>query len=380
MGNGYLPITSQVSGGIERYVFNLATAQSRDNSVTVIDVCSTGGTMQFHVLGIRPAPFRRANLFAKVAVQINFSLHAKGLLHKLIAEEKPDIIHFHYQFSGGMLLADVQAKGVLCAYTVHNRMWSDIRMCSSLRQRMLYHMDLKAIQSASKLIALNRTSAENLSDFFGVPRSRIAVIPVGVDTSLFSPPRKPRESESPFVIICVARIARYKNQISLIRLVSALAKMGLRSRLFLVGPVDERDYYRILTREVFRLDLSSHVHFLGSVSLDTLVRLYHSAHLFVLPSLLEGQAQATLEAMACGVPVLLSDIGPHRELAQEGAAIISDFDSPLNLADTVANLVKDGERRERLGQRGREYVSQHHTWRDVCQQVLELYGTRSPAN
>jgi len=97
------------------------------------------------------------------------------------------------------------------------------------------------------------------------------------------------------------------------------------------------------------------------------------ADLFVLPSYSENFGLAVVEAMACGVPVVISDhVGIHREVAAAGAGYVVPCDATA-LADAIARLVKAPESRARLGARGRRVVQERFSMDAMTEGLIEMY-------
>lgn len=119
------------------------------------------------------------------------------------------------------------------------------------------------------------------------------------------------------------------------------------------------------------LQLTDHVIFTGFVEEDHLPDLYRGAALFVYPSLYEGFGLPILEAMACGVPVITSNVSSMPEVAGQ-AAILVEPRQPQALADAMASVLGDDQRRDTLRHLGLERARQF-SWERVARQVLAVY-------
>jgi glycosyltransferase involved in cell wall biosynthesis len=106
-----------------------------------------------------------------------------------------------------------------------------------------------------------------------------------------------------------------------------------------------------VTERVETLGLGDAVTFLDYLTEDALRRLYTHAACFVLPSLGEGFGIPVLEAMACGTPVVTSDIPPPREVAADAALFVDPYDA-ASMADAMYRVLSDGALREELRERG----------------------------
>src|SRR5690606_21433680 len=220
-------------------------------------------------------------------------------------------------------------------------------------------------------------------------RGRARVVPNGVDTGRFRaaaapgapapvPPAPPGRSVLPPglsglpgidpaapLVVCVGRLCPQKGQDVLVRAWESVRGRVPGARLVLVGDGPDRDRLRALAPEP--------VLFAGAVA-DP-VPWYRAADLVVLPSRWEGMALAPLEAMACGRPVVLSDVDGARESLPPDLAphcLVPPRD-PAALADAVTALLLDPPLRASLGERGRRHVLSTHDVRHTTRAVAALY-------
>jgi alpha-1,3-rhamnosyl/mannosyltransferase len=114
-----------------------------------------------------------------------------------------------------------------------------------------------------------------------------------------------------------------------------------------------------------------HFHFLGFVSEEELIALYNRASAFVFPSRYEGFGLPILEAMACGCPVICSNTTSLPEVAGD-AALLIDPQDPVALAEAIATILTDQERRTRLGLAGIQRAGAF-TWTRTAEQTLAVY-------
>lgn len=196
---------------------------------------------------------------------------------------------------------------------------------------------------------------------YGVPKEKIVVIPRGVDTARFVPP--PRRERRPFRAIfvgaiCVRKGVRY--------LLEAWSELGLKdAELVLAGTV--RDEIKpTLNRH---LGKSSNIKMMGFV--PDPVRLYQEGSVFVFPSLSEGSAKVTYEAMACGLPVVVTPNAGSVARDGEHGFIVPARNKEI-LKEKILALYQNPEMREEMGERaGKHIVS--YTWESHRQILIETY-------
>ncbi len=117
--------------------------------------------------------------------------------------------------------------------------------------------------------------------------------------------------------------------------------------------------------------LSRRVKSLGRISNDELILAYQGAEMFVLPSLYEGFGLPALEAMACGIPVIVSDAGSLPEVVGN-AAIICESENHGMFAEAIMNLLRDPMLKNAMIEKGKNR-SAGFSWRATAQKTLEIY-------
>jgi glycosyltransferase involved in cell wall biosynthesis len=167
----------------------------------------------------------------------------------------------------------------------------------------LFERERRALALACGVVVTSRHTAARLADF-GVPAERMRVVRPGVDGTRRR--RKSSFSRLP-VLLCVASLTARKGQDVLLRALAGLRRFAWR--LLLVGPVRDAAFAGLLRRLARGLRINDRVCFRGVVGSAELARLYRAADLFVLPSRHEGFGIAIAEAIACGLPVIASDVG-----------------------------------------------------------------------
>jgi glycosyltransferase involved in cell wall biosynthesis len=127
-----------------------------------------------------------------------------------------------------------------------------------------------------------------------------------------------------------------------------------------------------LRAQVRDLGIESAVAFTGMLEGEARIEAFQAADLFVLPSVGEGASMALLEAMASGLPVVLTEGADLPEIESTGAGIVVPPTAEA-LAEAIRSLGADPHRRAAMGERGRELVRSRHTWPRVAGEVLSVY-------
>jgi glycosyltransferase involved in cell wall biosynthesis len=204
----------------------------------------------------------------------------------------------------------------------------------------------------------------------GVPPSRMVRTASGVDTDHFHPGPSGVETEllpRPRVIF-TGRLHPQKNLPLLLKSWTEVARRT-KANLILVGPGGDREALRSLAS---RLGLAERVQFVGTVA-DTADHL-RAADLFALPSLAEGMSNSLLEAMATGLPCVVSGIGGNTDLISDGQTgrLVANS-SPEAWSDTLVELLEHPCAAHQLGASARLLIEEQFSLRAVVDRYLDIY-------
>jgi glycosyltransferase involved in cell wall biosynthesis len=235
------------------------------------------------------------------------------------------------------------------------------------------------------IIAHSRSVERLLVDRLGIARERVVVIANGVDPARFFPATPDAKGAAraahgvdrdDFVALMAARIAPQKNQDLVVEALARLKAAGAlpaRFRLLLAGRVSSRAYDRRVRAAVARADLGDHVRFLGPVS--DMPSLYAAADVVLMPSQTEASPIAALEALACGVPVLLSAAANTDGVLVDGQHgwQIGEV-SVASIAASIEEIARTSvDVRARLGAAARAHVVEHFTTARMAAEFMRRY-------
>jgi glycosyltransferase involved in cell wall biosynthesis len=196
---------------------------------------------------------------------------------------------------------------------------------------------------------------------YAIPYSKIHTITLGVDINIFCP-----GTESPISnrLIHVGSLVGVKDQATLLR---ALAKLG-DATLDILGTGPEQANLELLAS---RLGIRERLNFIGAVHHLDLPQYYRRAALNVLTSRHEGLGMVTLEAGACRVPTVSTNVGLLPDILAMGAVVPVGNDAAL--ANAIQNLLSDENRRLEIGAAARQIVSEKFTIQHTVAQFRALY-------
>jgi len=199
------------------------------------------------------------------------------------------------------------------------------------------------------------------------------VVPMGVDTDVFNSISSGNQRTNDMRrVLFVGRLVEEKGVIHLLRAISLLPE-GAKSRIQ-VDIVGEGTEKSVLIDEANKLGINSLVNFIGRVPNDELPVFFQRADVFVGPSLFEGQGIVFLEAMACGLPVIASDVGGISEIIQSGEnGVLVPPGDANKLSIALNELLFDDARQSSIAENGLRVIKTRYTWDSVSRQFLELY-------
>lgn len=262
--------------------------------------------------------------------------------------------------------------------TIHDirRIYSDWRFA----ERQLYTLALRqTLKRVDRVITVSETMKSEILDFD--PAARVSVLYNGLDPQAFS---SVTQAETQVVrrkfglpnefMLAVGHFERRKNYLRLVDAIGLLRDRGIHRRLLIVG--NDSGERRLVEDRIATANLTDRIQLLSGLS-DTEIRcVYKLATLFVFPSSYEGFGIPILEAMAAGVPAIMSDIPVFREVTQD-RGVYFPHDDPDALACAIESTLSSGSRREELVAYGRQRV-QDFSFDSLAAQLAGLYASFKP--
>jgi glycosyltransferase involved in cell wall biosynthesis len=217
-----------------------------------------------------------------------------------------------------------------------------------------------AYNNADQIIVTSEGDRDFILKRFKVDKSKITVIPNYVDTEIFKALSIKKE---PNRLISIGRLDKQKNFANLIE-----ALKGTGIDLIIIGDGILKSELQLLST---RNSLS--VKFLKNMPQPNLVEELNRSEIFVLPSLYEGNPKVLLEAMACGLPCIGTDVPGIREgIRHNEDGIISQTD-PESLRSAIINLLENKELRDKLGKQAREKILKFNSFQVYLDKELSVY-------
>ena len=307
---------------------------------------------------------------------LTFSLRAARLLRGRTADF--DVVHDNQTLGYGLLR--LLGGGLPLVSTIHHPITidrrTDLAAAAGWKRRLSLRrwygfltMQGRVARRLPRVLTVSHSSARDIVAEFGVDPGRVEVIPLGVDAEVFRLPTLPRV---PGRVVAMASADTPMKGIA--TLLEAFAKLRTERDLELVlvaKPVPGG----MTESLVERLAIRDSVRFVHGISEIELAELIGSAEIACVPSLYEGFSLPTVEAMACGTPLVVSRGGAIPEVVgQDG--LCADLVTPGDegeLADAIGALLDAPARRTAMSGAGRRRALEHYSWASVAVATVGAY-------
>ena len=204
------------------------------------------------------------------------------------------------------------------------------------------------------------------------PKQEMTIIENGVDVSTFYP-KGEAKSVAPIIFLSTSRLTPRKGIHLLIEAFAlAVKRVAVPIELHIIGEGEQKTFLEARVRE---LGIGEYVRFLGRVEHALLPQFYRQAHVFVLPSKNEGMSNAALEALASGLPLLVSATGGMEELVTDGAnGFFIDPEQTVSFAETLVDLAEHQEILSAFGKESRRRA-ELRGWDAVAEKFQKVLAT-----
>jgi colanic acid/amylovoran biosynthesis glycosyltransferase len=315
-----------------------------------------------------------ARTFLGTAGSLNFTVGALGILPKVVHTarqlERDGVAHVHCHFASHPALAGYIIRhltDIPYSFTAHG---SDLHVDR--------HMLPQKVADAAFVATVSEFNRRVIIDECGrSTAATVRVVRCGVDTELFAP--TPRQGTvEPLRLLCVGTLHEVKGQHVLLDAVADLRRRDLPVVVTFVGDGPDR---AALERRAQRADLEGVARFTGETDRDGVLRALRAADVVVAPSVpttggkREGIPVVLMEAMACGLPVVSSQLSGIPELVEhEVSGLLLPPGDVEALAEALARLAEDDVLRARLGSAARERVLADFDLDRNARQLVELFA------
>lgn len=286
---------------------------------------------------------------------------ALGLIpryRRALRRARPDVVHIE---TGGylgplksalLLLAAGTTPTVLSVHSPH--IDRDLKAAGRAGGKIV----LRALMRAAVIRVEHRGQARDIRALHrGLADAQIHVIPNLTNVDAIPVASHAADPGNPFVLVTVGSVGARKGTYDLLRAVALVTARHPAMECRILGPEERPGDLAALHALRASLGLDGCVTFTGSTGHDDVLRALGSAHAFTLPAYAEGVPLAILEAMAAGLPVLVTDVGGIAEVVHQPEIGFVSPGDPDGLAAAILRLIADPGLRARCGRANRQHVS-----------------------
>lgn len=223
-------------------------------------------------------------------------------------------------------------------------------------------IERQVFTNAQQVVVTTQAMADDIRQRIPAAAGRVRVIPNYVDTDLFAP--APPTATPDIDLLFIGRLTAAKN---LDALLAAVQPLNIRTMLIGAGEEGER-----LQRQFPSAQMQGRLEWAGSLPNHQLPDYLRRARVFILPSHYEGHPKALIEAMACGLPVIGTDVPGIRDLLRHGETGALCPPTPEGIREAVQTVLAVGALQARLGGQARQFVLEHFSLDRVVEQELDM--------
>lgn len=314
---------------------------------------------------------------------------------------KYDVIHSHYWLSGiaaEQLKAQWNIPVIQMFHTLALLKNRIAKTAEEMEGEIRIQAEAEIVGAADRIVVSTVDEQEHLERLYNAQPEKIRVISPGVDTSRFYP--IPEDEAKEFVqipsdekmLLFVGRIEPLKGIDTLIRAIAQMRKSDVMSTcphyLYIIGgdpegdTIDEDSEMQRLKSLCAELGVGDLIIFMGKKDQDTLPYYYSAAEIVVMPSNYESFGMVALEAMACGTPVVATQVGGLQHLVQDGVTgFIVPHNDPDALEEKLTMLICQPQLCEELARNSVQYA-RSFSWDVITPEIIDLYreviGKKTP--
>lgn len=293
-------------------------------------------------------------------------------LKKILRKVKPDVLH------GGW----VQKYGFLCALTNYHPFllmpWGSDILIDPKKSSLIKSITKFTIKRADWIACDAEYVKHRIIEMGGYPSDKITVFPWGIDRKKFNPSvrseiRSKLGWEDKKILIMTRPFKPIYGIEYFLQALPKIIKKRLDIRIILCGDGPLRSK---LEGYVKKHKLEDYVHFAGFVENDELPKYYNAADVYVSTSLSDGTSLCLLEALACGLPVVVSDLPTNREWVTDGVGgLLVPKRNPKQIASATDSLLKDRTARKKMGKTNVKIAKRRADWNKNFKKLEEIYQT-----
>lgn len=290
---------------------------------------------------------------------------------KILKRIKPDLVHIHAQHY-------YSPAATICNIPYILTSWGTEVLTLPIENTLIRISSRNAAMRASR-VTVDANLLKTMWRQIGIPDNKIEVIPFGVDLKIFNPEvdgakirKKHGIEKSDIVLISTRPLYNHHYNIeSLIHAIPLIMKSCEHVKFIIKGEGPLKGHLQNLAN---KLGISEHIHFVGLVPHDQMANYLKAADIYVSTCYVDTTSVSLLEAMACGLAPIVTDILGNREWITDGVnGFLFPPKNPQALAEKAVYLIRDEDLRKRFGERCFQTANQRASWAESISNMERIY-------
>ncbi len=279
---------------------------------------------------------------------------------EIIKEKDIEHIHVHFADKNAQVVYDIN-KIINVPYTLTTHAY-DIFVNP--------YKDLKKwADNAKKMIVISEYNKKYMVKNFGIDEDKISMVRCGINLDEFK--LLNIEKENRFTILNIGRLNLIKNQKCLIEACKILKNKGLNFQCLIIGKGKERAN---LEKQIQESGLKDYIKLLGSKKNEELIEYYNKANVFVLPSISEASPTVIKEALACGMPVIVSNVRGVPEIIKDGHnGFLIEPEKPEQIANKLMELIKKPDLIKKFKKNSRKIIEKEFDVKENIKKLIKIF-------
>lgn len=306
-----------------------------------------------------------------------FPLYPKtNEIREMVKEIKPDIIHHFARF--GFSVESLKRKKKIEIPTLNSVIvsrtaqtgysYSGLLVRGKLNSLIGLFCDRYNLKNADRVITTSNALAKIISKECIIPIDEINVIPRGVEAGKFEIQSWDKVERN--LILFAGRLEEGKGVRYIIEAMKHIFKEIPNAKMVIAGDGPKRAKFEDLAQTV----ASKNIEFLGKIPHKEMAELYGKCNVFVMHSKFEPFGAVTVEAMASGRPVVVSNAGGSIEIVKNNeTGILVEFGDVKGIADATVKILEDEELARKMGEKGRKRIEEEYRWEKEADRIEEIY-------
>jgi glycosyltransferase involved in cell wall biosynthesis len=301
-------------------------------------------------------------------------------LKQIIIDYKPDIVHTHAAKAGALGRKAAISCGVpIIVHTYHGHVFHSY--FGSLKTALFKWIERRLAKKTDQIIAISPLQKQELSEVHKIcPKDKISIVPLGFDLVPFQENliEKRRQTRAQFqlsddevAVAIIGRLAPIKNHQFFLQVIEHLAAKGINARYFIVGDGSE---YPAIAETIEKLTYSHQVSIEMTSWIKDIASFNAGMDVICLTSNNEGTPVSLIEAQACNIPVITTDVGGVRDIVLEGeTGFIVPKNDLVSYSNKLQLLIENKEIRKKMSQNGWNFVHEQFHYKTLVTNMEKVY-------